>query len=154
VKSHKHLKRLDEVWLQRPIWFVTTCTYNRSKILDNEKIVQILKDEWHSAPVRHEWAIGNYVVMPDHVHFFCSAISEKADLSSFIGKWKEWTSKTIVKTLNRPAPIWQSQFFDHLLRSNESYNLKWEYVRENPVRAGLVKEPEDWPYWGKMNKLD
>jgi putative transposase len=43
---------------------------------------------------------------------------------------------------------WQSGFFDHALRSDESRAQKWEYVRQNPVRAELVSKAEDWPYWG------
>ena len=48
---------------------------------------------------------------------------------------------------------WQDGFFDHLLRSGESYAEKWNYVRMNPVRAGLVARPEDWPYSGEIEKL-
>jgi hypothetical protein len=36
-------------------------------------------------------------------------------------------------------PHWQKGFFDHILRGDESYSAKWDYVRENTVRAGLVK---------------
>ena len=50
--------------------------------------------------------------------------------------------------------IWQRGFFDHLLRSAESYGQKWNYVRENPVRAGLVAQPEDWPYAGEIVRID
>jgi hypothetical protein len=39
------------------------------------------------------------------------------------------------------------------LRGDESYTEKWEYVKANPVRAGLVREPEDWPYQGVLNTL-
>ncbi len=46
--------------------------------------------------------------------------------------------------------IWEEGFFDHVLRSNESYSQKWNYVRENPVRAGLVKSAADWPYQGEI----
>jgi hypothetical protein len=46
------------------------------------------------------------------------------------------------------APHWQKGFFDHLIRSDESHAEKWKYVRENPVRAGLVAKAEDWPYGG------
>jgi putative transposase len=42
--------------------------------------------------------------------------------------------------------IWEEGFFDHLLRSDESMSEKWDYVVQNPVRAGLVKRAEDWPY--------
>ena len=51
-------------------------------------------------------------------------------------------------------PIWQRGFFDHLLRSAESYGQKWNYVRENPVRARLVAKPEDWPYAGEIVRID
>jgi len=55
---------------------------------------------------------------------------------------------------NRPyGRAWQDGFFDHVLRSSESYGEKWEYVRMNPVRAGLVKQTEDWPFIGEIEKL-
>jgi hypothetical protein len=50
--------------------------------------------------------------------------------------------------------IWQPGFFDHLLRGSESYHEKWRYVRENPVRAGLVSCAEDWPYQGEIVRID
>lgn len=53
----------------------------------------------------------------------------------------------------RPT-FWQRGFFDHLLRNSESYTEKWEYVRQNPVRAGLVRHPDDWPYQGEVVAID
>jgi putative transposase len=47
-------------------------------------------------------------------------------------------------------PHWQPGFFDHLLRSADSYSAKWDYVRENPVRAGLVELSKDWKYQGTI----
>jgi hypothetical protein len=47
------------------------------------------------------------------------------------------------------VPHWQRGFFDHVLRSEESYGEKWQYVRENLVRAGLVKNWQDWPFLGR-----
>ncbi|HEY2681003.1 MAG TPA: hypothetical protein VGI59_06740 [Candidatus Udaeobacter sp.] len=51
------------------------------------------------------------------------------------------------------SPIWQRGIFDHVLRSDESYAEKWNYVRANPVRAGLVNDP-DWPYAGEIVVID
>jgi len=48
------------------------------------------------------------------------------------------------------TPHWQKGFFDHLLRSEESHAEKWQYVRENPVRAGLCLTAEEWPYAGQI----
>jgi len=52
------------------------------------------------------------------------------------------------------APFWQKGFYDHILRSRESYEKKWFYVRGNPVRAGLVMRWEAWPYQGEVNPLE
>ncbi len=100
--------------------------------------------------MQHGWLIGRYVIMPDHVHFFCAEdpSGEARDLSTFIKRWKEWTSKALISKRSVSAPVWQKGFFDHILRRDESYAEKWYYVRENPVRAGLVERWEDWPYQG------
>ncbi len=51
------------------------------------------------------------------------------------------------------APFWQKEFFDHLIRSGESYSEKWEYMRQNPVRAGLVSNADDWKYSGHIHYI-
>jgi hypothetical protein len=49
--------------------------------------------------------------------------------------------------------LWQREFFDHVLRSGESYSEKWHYVFDNPVRAGLVSSAEEWKYAGEIETL-
>ena len=53
--------------------------------------------------------------------------------------WKSVSSRRIAATLAIEPPIWQSDYFDRYLRSSESYSDKWQYVEQNPVRAGLVE---------------
>ncbi len=99
-----------------------------------------------------EWRIGRYVIMPDHVHFFAGPVADDGKpLSLFMGSWKRRTSRRLRQ--HWPEFRWQPEFFDHLLRSSESYEQKWEYVRANPVRAKLVERAEEWPYQGEMNIL-
>jgi len=82
----------------------------------------------------------------------------QGDMSNFVGNGKSWTSRGI-NALGRPrsAPaattLWQREFFDHVLRSCESYAEKWNYVRDNPVRDGLVSSADDWPYAGEVEML-
>jgi len=91
--------------------------------------------------------VGRYVIMPDHAHFFAAPVHENQNaLSVVIGRWKEWTAKRLAQ-----GPIWQPEFFDHLLRSAESRSEKWDYIRENPVRAGLVQRADDWPFSGSVH---
>jgi REP element-mobilizing transposase RayT len=150
---HKHLHRLDRVWIDWPIYFITACTFKRRPILASREVAKILIDEWENARERHGWAIGRYVIMPDHVHFFCSAEMDAKALPRFIQAWKQWTSKRISGELKFAAPIWQEEFFDHVLRSSESYRQKWEYVRENPVRGELVATADEWPWQGHVEEL-
>ncbi len=156
---HKHLPRLERVWVERSIYFITTCAEKRRRILAQDSVAEILIDEWRSGAEKHGWPVGRYVVMPDHVHFFCAPEMEAKSLSDFVGNWKRWTSRRI-HALRRPGtaspatgPLWQAGFFDHLIRSDESYDEKWNYVRDNPVRAGLVASAEEWSHAGEITTL-
>jgi REP element-mobilizing transposase RayT len=138
------------VFVSTPLYFITTCTRDRRPFLANEQAQSILRGEWESALQRHGWAIGRFLVMPDHVHFFCAPKPdvESKTLSQFMGLWKEWTAKRMIREIGIESPVWQKQFFDRLLRTRESYAEKWFYVRENPVHAGLVSRAEEWPWQG------
>ncbi len=152
---HKHIHRLAWVRRETATFFITTCTHQRKPSLAVSAVVSILVDEWRLALPRHGWMIGRYVVMPNHVHFLCASTGDGAkSLSGFMQAWKQWTGKRINRECGLPTPIWQAGFFDHLLRSTETARQKWEYVIENPVRAGLVKRSVDWPWQGKIHPLE
>jgi putative transposase len=90
--------------------------------------------------------------MPDHVHLFVRG-SDDFVLGHWIGSLKQALAKAL--GFSRSCrQIWQEGFFDHLLRSDESYAQKWHYVRENPVRADLIKSADDWPYQGEIVYID
>jgi putative transposase len=59
-----------------------------------------------------------------------------------------------LRTDGHARPYWQKGFFDHVLRSSDSYLEKWNYVRENPVRASLVADWTAWPYLGEICDLE
>ncbi len=96
--------------------------------------------------------MGRYVLLPDHCHFFAAFTPDSPSLSRWMKSWKNALSKAH-RQRGVAAPHWQKGFFDHVLRSGESYEQKWLYVRENPVRAGLVKHWDDWPYQGEIFQL-
>lgn len=150
---HKHLHRLERVWIDWPIYFITTRTFKRRAILASKEVANILVDEWQDALERHGWAIGRYVIMPDHVHLFSRAELGAKVLPGFVQRSKEWSSKRIAHQLELSGNVWQEEFFDHVLRSSESYSQKWDYVKENPVRAGLVNNSDDWPWKGEIESL-
>ncbi len=150
MPDHHHLRRLNQVYIPHAVYFITTCTHQRRPILAAPGVAEILNQEWAGAKTRHGWLIGRFVIMPDHVHFFCAeqATGASHPLSRFMNHWKEWTAKAACRLLAIEPPFWQKQFFDHLLRRDESYAEKWQYVRDNPVRAGLVANADEWPFQG------
>jgi REP element-mobilizing transposase RayT len=144
--------RLTRVFDKSPLYFVTFCTHERTPCL--------ARDEIHAASVlfagkaEHDFgiAVGRYVIMPDHVHLFV-----RGGPDFVLGRWVGMLKHSLgrASTLSRTDnQIWQEGFFDHVLRSDESYAQKWQYVRENPVRAGLVSRSEDWPYQGEIVYID
>ncbi|MGL6073204.1 MAG: REP-associated tyrosine transposase [Fimbriiglobus sp.] len=152
--SHgKHLRRLRDIWPQRAIYFVTTCVHQRQRILATPEFHDIAVEVWGNCHNFYGWATGRYVIMPDHVHFIFAEDSGQHDLSFAVGKWKEWTAKYASRRLGFPIPLWQPEFFDFLLRNPDSYEQKWDYTRENPVRAGLVDVWSKWTFQGELNDI-
>ena len=95
--------------------------------------------------------VGRYVMMPDHLHVFVSA-EDSVALSRWAGSLKKYMAAKFRERGFGP-PYWQKGFFDHLLRSADSYSAKWEYVRNNPVRAGLTDTAQNWPFAGEIHVL-
>jgi REP element-mobilizing transposase RayT len=149
--DRKHLRRVP-VWLSHDktvIYFITCCTANRQPCLANDDVHKAIRAAWSRLP---EWKIGRYVVMPDHIHCFASPVQRDADLSKFIQAFRSLVTRQL-RPLGFPYPLWQREFFDHLLRSDESYETKWSYVWNNPVRQRLVTRAEDWPFCGEISRL-
>jgi putative transposase len=108
----------------------------------------LIREIWSAATF---WLVGRYVLMPDHIHFFCAPVDPECSLERWTQFWKSQLTKSWPNAAEKP--VFQRQHWDRQLRSGESYNEKWDYTRQNPVRAGLVATPDDWPYQGEMNTL-
>jgi REP-associated tyrosine transposase len=136
------------------IVFLTAVTFERRPLLSQPSSHKILRVIWERSAERNGWYVGDYVLMPDHVHFFAQATTGSDRMCDWVRMWKSVSSRQITKVLNVRVPVWQEDYFDRYLRSAESYGQKWQYVRNNPVRAGLVRCPEDWPYQGRIWSLN
>lgn len=145
------LRRLDWVFSPTAIYFLTACTHSRADWLACPEIHKSFVAFSSRATDRGAF-VGRYVLMPDHLHLFVSLRPGSLRLSAWMKSLKNTLSKTL-RVMGKRAPHWQDGFFDHILRSSESYEEKWVYVRANPVRAGLVSQADDWPYQGEIHRL-
>jgi putative transposase len=128
------------------IVLLTVCTKGRRPWLATPHNHVGLRDTWTEAKA---WAVGRYVLMPDHLQLFAAPGLLEIPLENWIKYWKS----QFTKKRRRVDQEWQLNHWDTRLRSGESYDDKWSYVRENPVRAGLVAVAEDWPYQVELNVL-
>jgi putative transposase len=113
------------------------------------EIHQLILETWRKAD---HWLVGRYVIMPNHLHFFCAPVHVPiTPLRRWMEFWRAGVTRRWPHAVGKP--IWQKDFFDRQLRGGESYRQKWLYVLENPVKASLVMRWEDWPYQGEMNVL-
>lgn len=91
-----------------------------------------------------------FVVMPDHVHILFSALRDAEGwpfaLPQIFGRLKSAAAHAVNQVLGRSGRVWQEESFEHVCRSYESEESVIEYIRQNPVVAGLVKRPEDYPW--------
>jgi putative transposase len=152
--EHKkqRLHRLSMLYVRSPIYFVTACTHDRRQLLTTEEVHEAFVRFAEEGPVHSAW-IGAYVLMPDHLHLFVATDDQQITVAAWAKSLKNTISK-ILRLNAVPAPHWQKAFFDHVLRSGESYSEKWNYVRNNPVRAGLAQKAEDWPFAGEIFQLE
>jgi len=150
-----HLRRLEKTKRQ-PLFFITVCAAGfrgRGDYLIVSGVYSAIEECLKKSESMYGWEIGKFVVMPDHIHLFCRPKEESVSLSVFVGRFKSWTQKA-AKESGCCARLWQKEFFDHILRSRESYMKKWEYVQMNPVRAGLCSNPEEWKYQGEISRIE
>lgn len=137
---------------KHPLYFVTFCTARRRQLLANPQVHEVFRVFTERGHRERGVAVGRYILMPDHVHLFVAG-NEAFDLAQWVRMLKMTLGKAIAKQGHEPE-FWQRGFFDHLLRSEESCAKKWEYVRQNPVRAGLVKVPKEWLYQGEGTLIE
>ena len=153
--NRKHLKRLRRIHsgISPVIYLVTVCTHERKRLLSCDDVAASVIQTLEGTAKLKGWLVGRYVVMPDHVHFFCSPAAQKHGLSDFVRDFKSLSTNRYWE-MGFTGKLWQTEFFDHLLRTGESYIDKWEYVRHNPVRHGLCESPEEWKYAGEIERLE
>lgn len=144
--------RLTRLFPSNPVFYVTLCTYRRRRLLASDAVHTSFIQFAERAYAKYNIAVGRYVIMPDHIHLFVTG-PDDFDLGRWIGTFKQSLSKSVSRA-KTSEPLWQRGFFDHVLRSEESYGQKWNYVRDNPVRAGLVRRADDWPYAGEIIVID
>ena len=146
-KYPRRQRRLDRIFDSAPSYFLTLCTDERKRVLNNAETMARVQHFVSDSLERYGVYVDCHVLMPDHVHLI---ITIAADPETTVGKWVKAFKAMVAQHRFK----WQKGYFDHVLRNDESRSEKWEYIRMNPVRAGLVSHPDQWPYAQRFNRFD
>ncbi|MBE6782184.1 MAG: hypothetical protein E7540_05670 [Ruminococcaceae bacterium] len=156
-RVHPRLKNFD--YSENGMYFVTVCTAEKKNILCDiivgrglapaetrlSSIGRIAEEQILTLPNRYSCIeIIKYVIMPDHIHIllfidgYTAGASPRPTLSDVICSFKSLTTRK-VKDSFQVNKLWQTSFYDHIIRSEEDYKTHWRYIEDNPTMWLLNK---------------
>ncbi len=142
--GHRRLRQF-RVTLRTATYFITCTTAERRELFTLPAAAQVVGDalcQYHRTGYVHGFA---WVIMPDHIHWVFQL--RVGTLANIMRVMKSWTGFR-VKRIHSPQPprVWSTAYHDHMIRPHEDLARFINYVVFNPVRAGLVTNPMDYPY--------
>ena len=127
--------------------YLTFCTCNRWHLPESVRSM-VMGHCLHDHGIK--LYVHGIVVMPDHVHLIFTPLRDGLGhvfgLTEIVSSMKGASAHTLNKALKRRGPVWQREYFDYILRSDESIASKVQYISENPVRHGLIKSIDEYPW--------
>jgi len=148
--NRKRLKHGIPPWVKDgQTYFITiNCKRRGANTLAKQETTEAIKEAVQYYNDLGKWWTKLFVVMPDHLHALLSLNTASYTMSQIISPWKSYLKKN-------QGIDWQEGFFEHRIRNQDALEEKAHYLRQNPVRAGLVDEAMDWPYiWNETDFLN
>jgi REP element-mobilizing transposase RayT len=152
------------------VYFVTACAASGTPFV-NCALASIVIDELQWLRSQRGICLYAYCLMPDHLHILLQLPGRTSNspdddvagatvlrrgppqtLGSVMATLKGYTTHESWKA-GYEGKLWQTNFYDHILRGYESGIRVAEYILESPVRAGLVRQPDDYPWSGRPDPL-
>jgi len=111
-----------------------------------------LRDPRAASIVEENWLHGDgqqyrllaWVVMPNHVHLLVEVW--QTPMVELLKGWKGYSARHINRVIGRRGKLWQDKYWDRYIRDEAHYRKVVHYIENNPVKAGLVKTPPEWPF--------
>jgi putative transposase len=132
-------------------YFLTFCTDHRRHLLTKPPVVDLVRAQISRAAAENQFEVIAYCFMPDQVHLLVAGTGESADCKRFIARAKQYSAFYYSRTYS--AVLWQRHGADRALADDEVSEVVAREVLETPVRAGMVRRAEDYPFsgWGALS---
>ena len=119
--------------------------------LGDERIASLVEKTLCFYEGKH-YKLIRWCIMPNHVHVLIEVV-EGITLSTIVQEWKSYTAHQANKILKRKGKFWMHEYFDRYIRDERHFNNIVNYIDNNPVKAGLVRNPEDWRWCSVRSKI-
>ena len=129
-------------------YFVTICTYNKEWVFKNDLLVEWLTEILREKSNSFGFKVWAYCFMPDHLHLLIEGKDTNSDMKRFISSYKQSTGFFYKKKTG--SPLWQINYYEHVLRGEEDTIDVARYVFNNPVRRRLVKDFRKYNFLGSF----
>ena len=127
-------------------YFLTFCCARRHPWFASKDVVALASQQIFNTAQRFDVAVIAYCFMPDHAHLLIEACTDAADAARFVHQAKQRSGFACAQIWG--GPLWQPSYYDRILRDEDATLAVARYIVENPVRAGLVASPRDYPFSG------
>ena len=125
-----------------PVVLVTAFTADRKAILNREESPALFEAAWEAC---EDWTALAYVILPDHIHVLARPAHDQAPTPKRWAKaWKKEVSKAWPDKSQKP--VWKLGSTESFLKQPADFDRRWQVMRQNPVRRGLVAQADEWPY--------
>ena len=140
-----NLLRKGRASINNQHYLITTAVFDRKPVLRQAGAANIVLSSLHWFEKEGKIILDAAVVMPEHLHIVVGL--HKGSLAGFMRRFKGYTAFKINELNNKKGSFWQPQYHDHALRQDEDLNEVVLYALLNPVRAGLINDFHDYPFW-------
>ncbi len=138
------VSRLRRLFLSGKTFFVT-CNVLRTRRAFTEPEFALLAGVFDRVRRRRGFLLSGYVFMPDHWHTLISPAPSDT-LPRLVGSLKIASNRAVNRSRRTRGDFWQLRYFDRAVRTVREYRDALQYMHLNPVKKGLVRKPEDWPW--------
>jgi len=133
-------------YVPNAIVFITAVTANRIPYFQREDDIVLFWQTLREAQRHHPFRLLAYVLLPDHFHWLMRVEREDGNFSDAMHSIKRNCTLNYKRahSITRPFSLWQSRFWDHVIRNEEDLERHFDYVHWNPVKHGYVGRPGEW----------
>lgn len=146
--ERKPIRLAAESYIGPKTYFLTVCTDRRRSMFSSARTVEVVLNCLMESLRDGGFSIPAYCFMPDHLHILVEGLHPDSDLLKSMKLFKQVSAYRYKRQTG--GALWQSHYYDHIPRGDESWHAVAWYIWNNPVRKGLCRTAREWPFSGSL----